>query len=184
MSSLDRALEDIKIAVRSDIVHKYLLANASDMMAIAGLARTCSKYDENLFGWIAAISHAMVNPRVLDELSGLIEKHKGNKTQIMAEIMQPAVKERWNTPEFHKEMKAVASGYQNHGGYQQGNINAGVAAEFFSARFSNRFEQLTHLIQSWLYAQNAVKEDDLIKGIFDLQVGVLWKNLQNRPVFN
>lgn len=170
MRPLDRAFEDIKLAVKSDIVHKYLLSNAPDMVAIAQLATTCRKYDESLFGWVAAIAHVMVNPRVIIALSGLIEKHKGDKTQIMAEIMEPAAKERWNTLEFHAEMKAVSSGYQNHGGYQAGNINAGVASEFFSTSFSDRFIQLSQLIQSWLYYQNIVREDDLIQGIFALQV--------------
>ncbi|MDP1574486.1 MAG: hypothetical protein Q8L78_06100 [Coxiellaceae bacterium] len=61
--------------------------------------------------------------------------------------MHPETKQRWNTPEFHAEMKAVTSDYQNYGGYQLGDNNAGIAANIFHPDFSNQLELLVEVIK-------------------------------------
>lgn len=170
MRSIDLAFEDIKIAIQSDIVHKYLLSNAPDMIAIANLAKTCHPYSKDLFAWAASIAHVMVNPRIIDELSALIKKHNGDRQLIWEEVIHPDTKARWNTPEYHVEMKAVASDYQKHGGYRLGDLNSGVAAEFFHPNFMRQFDEMVRMVSAWLYSPEAVNEDDLIQGIFNLNV--------------
>lgn len=166
----DIAFNDIKIAITSDIVHKYLLSNARDIQAIAALARLCNTYSPELFAWAASIAHAMVNPCVIATLSELIKKHNGNQEFIFSEMLSPEMKERWNTAEFHTEMKAVSSDYQKHGGYQFGNIQAGIAAEIISAQFKDRLNALSAVVSDWLNKKTTVKEDDLIQAIFNLKI--------------
>ena len=170
MRAIDLAFEDIKIAIQSDIVHKYLLSNAPDMIAVANLAKVCTTYDKHLFAWAAAFSHAMVNPRVIDEIATLIKKHNGDKQLILEQITHPDTRSRWNTPEFHAEMKAVASDYQKHGGFLLGDINAGVAALFLHPDCANQVNELVRFVSDWLHSEEPVKEDDLIQAIFNLRI--------------
>lgn len=172
MRSIDLAFEDIEIAVRSGIVHKYLLSNAPDMLAIARLARIChpSVFGKDLFPWVAAIAHVMVNPRVINELIKLVVQFSGEKNEILKVLLHDDTKAHWNTAEFHEEMKAVTSDYQQCGGYQLSNFNLGIAAQFFHSDFSEQFIKLVRIVSNWLYSSIVVREEDLIRAIFTLTV--------------
>lgn len=166
MRPLDRAFEDIKLGITSDIVHKYLLVQAPDIRAIVNLAKICNKYDRSLFPWAAIIAHTMVNPSVIDNLIFYIEKHAGDRAAIFNEIMHPDVKAQWNTPEFHAQMKAVTTDYQVVGGYQAEKTRAGIAAQMFACDLT----PLLRMLELWLYKETTADEEALIQGIYQLQM--------------
>jgi hypothetical protein len=179
-ASLQQAKDDINDAITADIVHKYVIDNAPDIISLIDLYNTCKKnhvHYEYIFGFMHTISHAMVNPRVIDELKELIRKTKGNVvTIVLNHINDNSVRRAWNTSLFHDEMKAVVSNYKEYGGFNENDIGDGIAHQIFSD--IKKIFDVSAIIHEWLKDEEA-SEDQLINSIFNVNMAGLNKTIND-----
>ncbi len=78
---MDQAKQDILLGIESGIVHKYVIDNAPDIMALVNLYKACSN-NTYLFGILHTVSHTMVNPIVILELTQMIDTFNENFVQL------------------------------------------------------------------------------------------------------
>lgn len=170
-NSFDNARSDIVLGIESHIVHKYVIDNAPDIQSIINLYKTCEyikpQAQNYLFGFLHTISHAMVNPSVIDEISDVALQYYGDYKNIFDYVQKNEVRQRWNTPLFHQEMKAVAGNYKACGGFMENNIYDGIAHHVFNDQ-ENIF-RASSIIENWLN-KDVADEDDLIKEIYRLSM--------------
>ena len=114
------------------------------------------------------ISHAMVNPIVIDEIKRIAIYYNGAYGAILYYVHKKNTRDNWNTQQFHQEMKAVAGNYKLCGGFSEKNINDGIAHQIFENK-DNILYKAAEIIEKWLEA-DVSSEDDLIKNIFELKI--------------
>jgi hypothetical protein len=169
--SANQAQKDIILGIKSDIVHKYIIDNAPDIISLIQLYQTSCELNKNnsgyLFGFLHLISHTMVNPSVINNIIDIAIKYNGNFNLILDYANKDEVRRNWNTSEFHQEMKAVAGNYKSCGGFLEDNIYDGIAHSVFSNK--EKIFKAVDIINNWLKLDIA-SEDDFIKGIFELQI--------------
>jgi hypothetical protein len=168
---IEQAKKDIYLGIESDIVHKYVLDNASDIQSVIQLYHTSCNLSKNnsnyLFGFLHIISHTMVNPRVIDEINNLAIECNGDYDFIFNYIHREDVRKQWNTEQFHQEMNAVASNYKECGGFLENNIHDGVAYYVFNNK--DKIQKVSQYINVWLN-KDVAYEDELIGAIYDLNI--------------
>ena len=171
-SSFEQAKEDITDAIDADIVHKYVIDNAPDIISLIELFNTCKKFHRHysyIFGFAYTISHAMINPRVIDEMNEIVKTSKENIiSALLNHVNSIKTRQNWNTQLFRDEMKAVTSNYNECGGFSENNINDGIADQIFSD--SKKIFDVSGAIHSWLENDEIVSEDDLITSIFKIKM--------------
>jgi len=113
----------------------------------------------------------MVNPRIIEEMGYLMMINNGDLEKVMQVVTSSETRERWNTEEFHREMKAVAGNYREIGGYEPGNVNGGIASEILqmSPLCLERIDVVAKIVESWL-SDDIVSEDVLINDILNVNI--------------
>lgn len=180
-NSLWQAKEDIFDAIDADIVHKYVIDNAPDIISLISLFDTCKEIHRHysyIFGFTYTIAHVMVNPKVIDEMNEIVKTSKENIiSTLLNHVNSVKTRQNWNTQLFHDEMKEVVSDYKEYGGFNENDINKGIADQIFSD--PKKIFDVSSVIHSWLENDEIASEDDLITSIFKINMPGLNKSIDD-----
>jgi hypothetical protein len=150
------AYNDIIFGVKFDIVHKYKISNAPDIILTVKLWKECQ--DDNLFGFCFSLAHMMVNPIVIEEMIQLVKLFK-TKNEIINEFNK--LKFKWNNNEFNTGAKMVSSDYALFGGLEM--------TESFLQNIQ-LIQLLSNTVENWLNENMDIFEDDFIENIKKLNI--------------